>query len=206
MASRAYLLSLLFLILRATRGGVGVAVVSAFTQQNWAVFSQDFDEYCELLVSHCEEVCEGRGDPVYLAHREGLHAMLSGIHFIRTLARVSLRRRLLELARVFEPVVERMLRGRGHVSLTVEDVTTLGEAYQGGIVLAVQGGDLKYAAGYNAMDALRCFMAVCEHVFGVAAAVYDDAMHAWFDSRQSRKYRRQGALLRRCARRTKTCV
>ena len=49
MASRAYDFALLFLILRATRGGVGVAIVSSFIQQNWVLFQTDFTALCKKL-------------------------------------------------------------------------------------------------------------------------------------------------------------
>ena len=45
---------------------------------------------------------------------------------------------------------------------------SLGEAYEDeGIALAVHSGQVKYAGGYNAMDALRCFAAVSEQVLCV---------------------------------------
>ena len=59
-----------------------------------------------------------------------------------------------KLAEVFEPVVRGLLSGRGHVSLTAEQVIALGTAYEDeGIALAVHRDGVKYAGGYNAMDA-----------------------------------------------------
>jgi hypothetical protein len=61
---------------------------------------------------------------------------------------------------------------------------------EGGMTLAVHKGIVNTAGGYNAMDMTRCFMAVCECILHCKAASYEEKLHAWFLSRQSKKYRR----------------
>ena len=85
-------------------------------------------------------------------------------------------------------------RGRGR--LAESEVIACGKAVQGGITLAVENGAAKKAWRYNAMDAARCFMAVCQSVFG-SALVYGDKLHAWCQARQSKKYRREMLKLQR---------
>ena len=84
LASAGYLLALLFLLLRCTRGLAGVPVVCDYTLGHWSDFSDDFDVFCKGLAKHYEQVCR-KSCAAYLSHREGLHTKLSGIFFLRTL-------------------------------------------------------------------------------------------------------------------------
>ena len=80
------LFALAFLLLTCTRGTAGVAFVGSHLRNHWKVFRSKFYEFCKGLVSASRSACLKHGQQ-FLCHREGLHAGLSGKHFLDTLAR-----------------------------------------------------------------------------------------------------------------------
>ena len=193
MLNGAYLFSLVFLLVRFTRGFEGIPVVCDFTLEKWSVFESDFDGFCKALVSHCEAVCKGTCIS-QLSHREGFHTIYSGIHFIRTLKRADCRKRIKKVAEIMKPVVSRLLRLRGRTQLTVSEIIALGNSMCGFVALAVRKGRVKMAGKYNAMDCARCFMAVCERILRCRPAEYVQVLHNWFLTKQSKKYRDEACL------------
>ena len=152
----AFRIALLFLVLRGTRGLLGVPAVCDYTLGHWEVFLHDFASYCRGLGSHCVKMCKKCGSPV-LSHNEGLHVKLSGIHFLRTLRNGKHREKLVGLAKKMKQVVSRLLRHRGRGVLAEREVIDFGEAVQGGMTLAIEqlGGTkpvVKKAWKYNAMN------------------------------------------------------
>ena len=164
LSPAAYLLALVFLLFRCTRGFEGISVVCDFTLKKWTVVESNFDKTCKELVAHCEAVCR-RTCKSQLSHREGLHTMYSGIHFLRTLLRADCRKRIKSVAKKIAPVISRLLHLRGRTSLTASEIISIGESIHGCVALAIQRGRLKLAGKYNAMDCTRCFMLVCENIF-----------------------------------------
>ena len=78
--------ALAFLLLTCTRGTAGVAFVGSHIRKHWRLFRSHFHEFCKSLVRASRLECCEHGQQ-FLSHREGLHAGLSGEHFLDTLAR-----------------------------------------------------------------------------------------------------------------------
>ena len=190
MASAGFLFLLSFVLLRFTRGQVGVPVVCDHLLDQWSVFVEDFDSFCCGLVRHCEAVCKERGCS-YLAHREGLHMAYSGLNFIRTLRRARIRERLVAFAEKWAYVVSGLQRPRSSVACA--DIIAMGNSISKYVAVALQKNQVKMAAKYNSMDTMRCFMLMLEFCMGVMPTEYSEELHQWFLKRQCRRHGRDAA-------------
>ena len=179
MESAGYLFLLAFVLLRFTRGQAGVSVVCDYILEHWSVFVHDFDAFCLGLVRHCEAVCKEKGRS-YLAHREGLHTQYSGLHFIRTLRRVRIRRRLVAFTEKWAHLVS----GGG---ISSADIMAMGESIPDHVAVAVQNNKVKMAGKYNAMNCMMCFMHMVVYCMGGTPTEYTEELHQWFLKRQCRK-------------------
>jgi hypothetical protein len=189
MSTAGYKLSLVFVILRCTRGTVGITIVGQYCVQHWQQFVSSFDDFCIGLVRYCRQVCKQKGK-TYLSHREGYHTGLSGMAFISTLGRAVCRKRLQDMALVWSKVVDRLVTARGRSGLKVSEVIELGEAVSI-VVLAFRKGRMITMGSYNIMDTMRCFMAVTQKVLRCCGPEYTEELHAWFMKKQSKKYREE---------------
>ena len=186
MESAGYLFLLSFVLLRFTRGQAGVPVVCDYILDQWSVFVHDFDAFCSGLLRHCEAVCKEKGCS-YLSHREGLHTQYSGLHFIRTLRRARIRRRLVAFAEKWAHVVSGLQRPWEGVSVTSADIMAMGESIPDYVAVAVQKNGVKMAGKYNSMDCMRCLMLMLEYCMGCVTE-YTEELHQWFLKRQCRKW------------------
>ena len=188
----AYLFMLSFILLRMTRGYRGVVVVSEYILSQWAVFATNFESFCKGLVSHCRSITDRHGQS-YLAHNEGLHTGLSGMNFLQTLLTAECRKRIVSLAKKCTTCVTRLLQYRGNTALRVSEITRMGDAFQGSIVLAIHQGVMRKMGAYNAMDCMRAFVNISECVLRNARASYSEDLHEWYLRRQAKKYVSQKA-------------
>ena len=169
-ASTGETLMKVFLLLKFVRGYDGIPVVMNCIAKKWRLMRTDFEKFCISLVSHCESVARREGT-TYMAHREGRHAALSGIHFIRALSKSvpSVLNFVQEYASVFDAT---------HLKSCM--LIDMGKAMQKSIPLAVRRRGLVFCGRYGAMDAIRALTAVWENVLLKAKPRYDDALHEWF--------------------------
>ena len=118
--------SLAFLLLTCTRGTAGVAFVGSHIRRHWNLFRTKFHEFCKGLVRASRLECFKHGQQV-LCHREGLHAGLSGEHFLDTLARREHRDALLGISKEWGDLIQGAFNcgGRGK-ALEASQVLTMG--------------------------------------------------------------------------------
>ena len=184
---REQTVALAFLVIRCTRGSDGVHFVGSYIRGHFVEFQRDFHSFCTGLVAACRTACSSQGDQ-YLSHREGLHAGLSGMHFVETLKYSGVRRALLEVSKEWgRLLVGTIGDGMGRKSLVSKDIIQMGESL-GHVVLA-KHNDYRHMGPYNRMDTMRCFMVVHEQVLGSQATVYCEKLHEWYRKQQSKKRR-----------------
>ena len=119
--------ALAFLLLTRTRGTAGVAFVGSHIRKHGRLFRSHFHEFCKSLVRASRLECCKRGQQC-LSHREGLHAGLSGKHFLDTLARREHRDALLGIGQKWGDSFEGAFRCGGRVeALEASEVFAMGD-------------------------------------------------------------------------------
>ena len=124
-----------------------------------------------------------------MAHREGLHMQYSGMNFIKSLRLLKCRQGLLDYANRFGPIFDRLLWFQRETYLTAAEIMEMGSELRNYVVLTVQD-KCKYVGLYNSMDAMRCLAIVCEILIPCQGTPYDQELHEWFISRQSKKVKK----------------
>ncbi len=141
--------------------------------------------------------CCKRGQQL-LGHREGLHAALSGKHFLDTLARRKNRNAVLRIGEEWGDSIEGAFSCGGRVkALEASQVFALGDCLTA-LVLAEHKRTKRCMGKYNKTHTLRTFMAVHEQILGAPAAAYTEELHHWF-TRGLSKRSASGTLLARSA-------
>ena len=171
--------ALAFLILSCTRGTAGVTFVASHIEKHWNLFRFHFHDFCKGLVRACRSECCKRGQQ-FLSHREGLHAALSGKHFLDTLARRNNRNALLRISEEWGAVIEGVFCGGGRVkALEASQVFALGDCLTT-LALAEHNHRRRCMGPYNKRHTLRTFMVVHEKILGAPATAYTEELHRWF--------------------------
>ena len=178
--------ALAFLILSCTRGTAGVTFVASHIEKHWNLFRFHFHDFCKGLVRACRSECCKRGQQI-LSHREGLHAGLSGKHFLDTLARRHNRNALLRISEEWGAVIEGVFCGGGRVkALEASQVFALGNCLTT-LALAEHNHRRRCMGQYNKRHTLRTFMVVHEQILGAPATAYTEELHRWFARGLSKK-------------------
>ena len=178
--------ALAFLILSCTRGTAGVTFVASHIQKHWNLFRFHFHDFCKGLVRACRSECCKRGQQI-LSHREGLHAGLSGKHFLDTLARRNNRNALLRISEEWGAVIGGVFGGGGKVKgLEASQVFALGDCLTT-LALAEHNHRRRCMGQYNQRHTLRTFMVVHEQILGAPATAYTEELHRWFARGLSKK-------------------
>ena len=189
--------ALAFLILSCTRGTAGVTFVASHIRKHWKLFRSHFHDFCKGLVRASRLECCKRGQQ-FLSHREGLHAALSGKHFLDTLARRKNRNALLRIGEEWGASIEGAFSCGGRVkALEASQVFALGDCLT--TLALAEHNQIKRCMGkYNKTHTLRTFMAVHEQILGAPAAAYTEELHHWF-TRGLSKRSASGTFLARSA-------
>ena len=169
-ASTGETLMKVFVLLKFVRGYDGIPIVIDCIAKDWKLLRTDFGMFCKRLVSRYERVATREGY-TYMGHREGRHAALSGIHFVRALEKSvpSMLNFVQDYGSVFDGT---------HLKSSI--LIEMGKSMQRNIALAVCGkGRLVFCGRYGAMDAIRVLATVWEDVLLKAKPRYDDAIHEW---------------------------
>ena len=156
--------ALAFLLLSCTRGTAGVTFVASHIRKHWKLFRSHFHDFCKGLVRASRLECCKRGQQ-FLSHREGLHAALSGKHFLDTLARRKNRNALLRIGEEWGASIEGAFSCGGRVkALEASQVFALGDCLTT-LALAEHKQKERCMGKYNKTHTLRTFQ-VKRHVTG----------------------------------------
>ena len=197
--------ALAFLILSCTRGTAGVTFVASHIRKHWKLFRSHFHDFCKSLVRASRLECCKRGQQ-FLSHREGLHAALSGKHFLDTLARRKNRNALLRIGEEWGASIEGAFSCGGRVkALEASQVFALGDCLTT-LALAEHNQIKRCMGNYNKTHTLRTFMAVHEQILGAPAAVYTQELHHWFTRGLSKMARKDAQSFQQSVRNLQAAV
>lgn len=141
-----------FVVLKGVRGRAGVQFLGQYLLAQLPLLLTTTEAAFEavmpgLLAAYAAEGAR-RGDHGFGQHKEGLHAMHSGDHFLAALTRENFCATVQVLTPFFKDIL-------GGIPFTDESLAALLTAAQGVFPLATQRGKVRFASTYTAMDVGR---------------------------------------------------
>ena len=152
-----------WVLLRGVRGLRGVEWTTRFLLDHLSELGAEMDShFAQILLNGLRAHGDAAhpGNPNWAAHAEGLHRVFSGPHFVEALTTPEGQQAINDIVRGVRPLMCAVLAGTPELPARLEstEVLRIMRIVEGRVVLRARPS-LARAAGYNAMDFARSFIA-----------------------------------------------
>ena len=170
--------ALVILLLGLIRGRDGVCFVSVVFSERMQMLERDLPGIVRVLLQEHEEQSEYEEEDTWASHIEGRHTGHSGMHPIRALRKLSIRKSLLEVAQYWSTFLAGMHAG---ATLTPDVLTDMADAVLRNVALRVG----VMAGRYTQQQVCKYLSYMLPDLYGCRPAEYTQDFHEYLSKRQA---------------------